>query len=208
VAAGGGPKQITLAVFRAREGRAAALTAVAGRHEAVLKREGLLAEQPFRTFSSPGSPVVLQMFEWAAESPTRPAHSNPEVQRVWAELAAAAEFMPLGQLTAANLPEAGLIVAHPQANRAAEARSLLVQHAQALRRLGLATGPILTLQSVADGALLQVVEWRGDGARLYSSTSELQSMRTALSGVARLAEVSTLGENNCAFASFSLVSEN
>jgi hypothetical protein len=156
----------------------------------------------------------MQVLEWDESQqegvPTKSAHTNPEVQRVWADFAASAEFVPLGKLAKSPPPGVLFLVARSIPGKEAAVKDLLIGFARAIRKRGLAAaGSALTLQSDEDGTFLQIIEVRKPGNdRETTGSRDFQKVRTELQKVANVLDVSALHESGCAFASLALVSED
>jgi hypothetical protein len=182
-------------------------------HEEVLRQEKLITDRPMRTIHA-GSQIIIQVLEWNEHLdetvPTKSAHTDPAVQKVWAELAASAEFVPFGKLAQRSLPGVAFTVVRPSQGADGDVKRLLIQYAQAVRREGLAHGhSILTVQSDVDGTFLQMIELSKSGTeKQMAENPNIQRIRVELSRKGKMLNLSALPESGCPFASLALVSEN
>ncbi len=75
------------ATYRVREGHVDEFLALVGRHGPVLRRLGLVTDEPTRVYlgheKEAAAPLVIEIFEWVDEDASARAHTHPEVSQVW-----------------------------------------------------------------------------------------------------------------------------
>ena len=93
--------RIAIPVYRPKAGHEDALLAAVRDHLKVLRAEGLATDRvPIVMRAKDGS--ILEVFEWRSAEAIERAHSNPEVQKLWARFETACEYVSLGTLTETN----------------------------------------------------------------------------------------------------------
>jgi quinol monooxygenase YgiN len=86
--------RFVIAAFKPKPGKQEQLRAVVAKHWRVLSEQGLVTDRPcYAMQSSDGT--FLEVFEWRSAQAIESAHQNPAVQALWAEFAAACEYVPL-----------------------------------------------------------------------------------------------------------------
>lgn len=93
-------RRVVIVAYRPRASREDALLAAVRKHLDVLRAERLATDRPATVLRAAGGTVV-EVFEWASADAVARAHTNAAVHTLWAEFAAAGDYVPL-----ADLPEA------------------------------------------------------------------------------------------------------
>jgi hypothetical protein len=78
--------EIAFAHYRVREGRVDDFLALLGKHEPVLRRLGLITDEPTKVYvgqEKDGAPLVIEMFCWVEDDGSARAHTHPEVSEIW-----------------------------------------------------------------------------------------------------------------------------
>jgi hypothetical protein len=76
----------SFAHYRVREDSVDDFLALVGKHGPVLRRLGLITDEPTRVYlgkEKSGGPLVIEVFEWVDEEASGRAHTHPEVSEVW-----------------------------------------------------------------------------------------------------------------------------
>jgi hypothetical protein len=77
----------SFAHYRVREDRIDDFLALVGRHGPILRRLGLITDEPTKVYlgheKKSAGPLVIEMFEWTDEDAVARAHTHPEVSEVW-----------------------------------------------------------------------------------------------------------------------------
>lgn len=76
--------------YRVREGSVDDFLALVGKHGPILRRLGLVTDEPTRVYlgqEKSGGPLVIEIFEWAGADAVSRAHTHPEVSEVWESMA-------------------------------------------------------------------------------------------------------------------------
>lgn len=75
------------AQYRVREGHLDEFLALVGKHGPILRRLGLVTDEPTRVYlgheKEEAAPLVIEIFEWVDEDASSRAHTHPEVSGVW-----------------------------------------------------------------------------------------------------------------------------
>jgi len=88
---------IAIAAYRPRAGKERELLAAVRDHMPVLRREQLITDRaPYVMRAEDGT--IVEIFEWNSDDAIEQAHSNPEVQKLWARFNEACEYIPLVNL--------------------------------------------------------------------------------------------------------------
>lgn len=88
---------IVIVGYRPKPGCDDELGALMKTHVPRLRAEGLATErQTFVMRAADGT--FVEVFEWVSEEAMQSAHSNPNVQQMWAEYAQVCEYVPVGEL--------------------------------------------------------------------------------------------------------------
>ena len=95
--------RIVIAAFRPKPGQQALLHAIVAKHWRVLHAEGLVTERP-RMVMQAADGTVVEVFEWHSAQAIEQAHQNPAVLALWAEFAAACDYVPLAGLAESQHP--------------------------------------------------------------------------------------------------------
>ena len=72
--------------YRVREGHVDEFLALVGKHGPILRRLGLVTDEPTRVYvgeDKPSGPLVIEIFEWTGQDAVSRAHTHPEVSQVW-----------------------------------------------------------------------------------------------------------------------------
>lgn len=73
--------------FRVRPGDEEKLCGMLREHDAVLRRLGLITDEPTRVYRGEdepdGRPFIVKLFEWRGAEALDAAHNHPEVQVLW-----------------------------------------------------------------------------------------------------------------------------
>ncbi|HEY9104670.1 antibiotic biosynthesis monooxygenase [Chitinimonas sp.] len=93
--------RFVIVAYRPKPGQEAALRSVVERHAEVLRQQALITERPAQIMQA-GDGTLVEVFEWRSASAIDAAHANPAVQALWAEFAAACDYVPLASLAEAD----------------------------------------------------------------------------------------------------------
>ena len=93
--------RFVIAAYQPKPGQERALLAAVGKHRHVLLTENLISDRPPCLMRSTNGTIV-EVFEWLSSEAIERAHSNPAVEALWAEFAAACDFVPIGRLAEAQ----------------------------------------------------------------------------------------------------------
>lgn len=77
---------LAFAHYRVRKDRLDDFLALIAKHEPVLRRLGLITDEPARVYvgeEKDGAPLVIEIFAWAGEDGSARAHTHPEVSEIW-----------------------------------------------------------------------------------------------------------------------------
>lgn len=73
--------------YRVREGHLHEFLDLIARHGPVLRRLGLITDQPTKVFAGQEktneAPLVIEIFEWVDDDASSRAHTHPEVSGLW-----------------------------------------------------------------------------------------------------------------------------
>lgn len=73
--------------YRVRDGRLDEFLALVAKHGPVLRRLGLITDEPIRVYVGSEKqiegPLVMEVFEWVDSDASARAHTHPEVSQVW-----------------------------------------------------------------------------------------------------------------------------
>lgn len=95
-----------LVIYRPKAGKLADLEAIVKRHGGVLRKAGLLADQPVQVFRGTdlrkpeAGTFLVEVFWWKDGSSSEVAHQLPEVMAVWETMGPIMESMQLTTLEA------------------------------------------------------------------------------------------------------------
>lgn len=90
-----------IVAYRPKAGRDDALHAAVRKHLDVLRAEHLVTDRP-ATVLRAADGTVVEIFEWASAEAIARAHGSLAVQALWAEFAAAGDYVPLADLAEAR----------------------------------------------------------------------------------------------------------
>jgi len=89
--------RIVIVAYRPKPGKEKELHELTQTHYLTLKEEGLVTDRaPIIMLAKDGT--VVEVFEWVGAEAIREAHTNAEVQKMWAAYSAACDYIPLNQL--------------------------------------------------------------------------------------------------------------
>jgi hypothetical protein len=89
--------RFVIVAYKPKLGCEPALLAAVSKHLQVLSAEGLVTSRPAHVMRG-NDGTIIEVFEWASQDAIRGAHSNPAVGALWAEFAAACDYVPLSSL--------------------------------------------------------------------------------------------------------------
>ena len=89
--------KIVIAAYRPRPGKEHELHALMKEHLAVLRGQDLVTDRESIIMTAADGTVV-EVFEWRSQAAIDAAHTNPVVGKMWADYAAACEYVPLSSL--------------------------------------------------------------------------------------------------------------
>lgn len=97
---------VIIAAYRPKDGAEAEFEKTLAEHIPTLRQQNLLTDRPeVRMRTEDG--VFLELFEWRSQDAIREAHVSEVVQRIWENLDAVCDYVPL-----ADLPESSDRFAH------------------------------------------------------------------------------------------------
>ena len=96
---------MVIVAYRPKPGREDELMKLAREHVPMLRNLGLATNRPALTMQGKDD-VIVEVFEWVKDGAQR-AHSDPQVQQLWARYGEVCDYVPL-----ADLPEASEMFAH------------------------------------------------------------------------------------------------
>jgi hypothetical protein len=88
---------VAVVAYRPKRGQAAALRRLTRRHLGVLRGQDLVGAGPSLAMTAADG-TVLEAFRWKSAAAMAAAHSNPVVQRLWAEYARVCDYVPLAEV--------------------------------------------------------------------------------------------------------------
>lgn len=88
---------IVIVGYRPKPGCDDGLGALMKTHVPRLRAEGLATERQ-SIVARAADGTFVEVFEWVSEEAMKSAHSNPNVQKMWAEYAQVCEYVPVGEL--------------------------------------------------------------------------------------------------------------
>lgn len=89
--------RFVIVAYTPKPGREQQLLAAVKKHLEVLHAEQLVTDKPgYVMRASDGS--IVEVFEWLSTEAIKLAHTNPNVQALWAEFGAACDYTPLSRL--------------------------------------------------------------------------------------------------------------
>ncbi len=89
--------RFVIVAYTPKPGQDTALLAAVDKHLQVLRNEKLITDRPGYVMRAADGSIV-EVFEWRSQQAIQQAHSNPAVQALWAEFAAACDYTPLSKL--------------------------------------------------------------------------------------------------------------
>lgn len=89
--------QFVIVAYGPKAGKEAARVAAVEEHLRVLRSEQLVTEAPASVMRASDGTIV-EVFQWRSAGAVEEAHGNPAVQALWAEFAAACDYVPLASL--------------------------------------------------------------------------------------------------------------
>lgn len=92
--------RFVIVAYKPKAGCEQRLAALVAQHLRVLATEGLASDREGYAMRA-GDGTIVEVFEWRSAASIDEAHTNPAVGALWAEFAAACDYVPL-----VTLPEA------------------------------------------------------------------------------------------------------
>ena len=92
--------RIVIVCYKPFAGREDDLDLLMKEHAAILRNEGLVTDRESILMRADNGTVV-EVFEWKSKVALAGAHTNPVVQKMWADYSKVCEYVPIG-----SLPEA------------------------------------------------------------------------------------------------------
>ena len=114
--------RIAIVGYRPKPGQSEVLRGLLETHVSILREQGLAtAREPVLMQAADGT--MVEVFEWVSPEAIVAAHENPAVQSMWADFAAACDYIPVGGLTEAT--EMGALVCDSAAQLASQSDVVL-----------------------------------------------------------------------------------
>ena len=89
--------RIVIVAYKPKPGKDKELSELTQNHYLILKEEGLVTDRaPIIMTAKDGT--VVEVFEWLSQEAIREAHTNAEVQKMWAAYGEVCDYIPLNQL--------------------------------------------------------------------------------------------------------------
>jgi hypothetical protein len=92
---------ISIACYKAKEGREASLLEIVKRHVPILRTQGLVTDRKPLAMRA-GDGTIVEVFEWRSKDAIDAAHRNTTVKDLWARFGDACDFVKLSQLAEAG----------------------------------------------------------------------------------------------------------
>jgi hypothetical protein len=92
---------VTIAAYKPKPGKEAALKELMKTHLPILKQEGLARDKESFIMEAADSTIV-EVFEWLSAEAIQNAHTNPAVLQMWAGYGEVCDYIPVGNLTEAS----------------------------------------------------------------------------------------------------------
>lgn len=92
--------RIVIVCYKPKAGKTAALKELLRSHVARLRDLGLATERESICMEASDG-TLLEVFEWQSADAIHGAHSNEEVQRMWAQFAEVCDYIPVGSVSEA-----------------------------------------------------------------------------------------------------------
>lgn len=89
--------RFVIVAYTPKPGKEQQLVAAVKKHLRVLREEHLISDRPGYVMRA-GDGTLVEVFEWRSAEAIPQAHTNPAVQRLWAEFGAACDYTPLARL--------------------------------------------------------------------------------------------------------------
>lgn len=83
--------------YKPKVGKNEALKRLMHEHWAILKSQELVTDRASIMMEAADGTIV-EVFEWLSEEAMSSAHTNPAVQKMWADYAEACDYVPIGEL--------------------------------------------------------------------------------------------------------------
>lgn len=93
--------EIVMAMYKPKAGQDEALRAIMARHIPALRRRGLITDRPAMMLRAEDG-TYIEIFEWVSPDAAVVAHRDPEIGKLWDEMAPIAEFPTLASLAEAR----------------------------------------------------------------------------------------------------------
>lgn len=88
---------LVIVCYRPKAGKSAALRELLRSHVTILREQNLATERaPYTMTAADGS--FIEVFEWLSQQAIDSAHTNPAVQKMWAQFAEVCDYSPLSSL--------------------------------------------------------------------------------------------------------------
>lgn len=95
--------EFVIAAYRPKPNRLADLEARLSEHGPLLRARGLATSRATLLMRA-GDDTILEIFEWVDAKAAERAHSDPEVSRLWEQLAELSDFVALHELQESKTP--------------------------------------------------------------------------------------------------------
>lgn len=90
-------ERIVIVGYRPFPGKEAELKELMKNHVNILRSQGLASDRE-PILMQAGNGTVIEVFGWKSKEAIESAHTNPAVQKMWAEYAEVCEYIPIGSL--------------------------------------------------------------------------------------------------------------
>lgn len=94
-------ERIVIVGYKPLPGCAEQLEALMKSHTDILRKEGLLSPRESVTMRAVDGTIV-EVFGWKSSGAIEQAHSNPVVQKMWAEYSTVCTYIPIGEVPEAS----------------------------------------------------------------------------------------------------------
>lgn len=89
--------RIVIAGYKSKPGKEKELEQLMATHLPRLRAENLVTDRDSIIMKSADG-TILEVFEWQSNEAIERAHSNPQVQRMWAEYSEVCEYVPASEV--------------------------------------------------------------------------------------------------------------
>ena len=90
-------ERIVIVGYKPLPGKEATLETLITTHVPRLREEGLATERDAIIMKA-GDGTVIEVFAWTSKEAIEKAHTNPRVQKMWAEFSEVCEYVPAGKV--------------------------------------------------------------------------------------------------------------